>query len=374
MEFKKLIIDLGIVFDDILSGISAVSLVESPAIELDFRYFNKETFDIDVTALEPYADSGVHKRRIEDVYSSDMIETILKLADVLGISDDAVELRTEKFATTDIVKRIYKYTSSNVASDSRDFCRGMSKRYFSREDIDAMDGMNSEFGAGIGGGTYSIFKFKGGVSCQHYWQAYDSIKVGNKTQIFQVAPESRDEIIAATAPRATQGRGYVKRPQRNLPPLSGHRAFSKMYFSNDEQRICVGPVLIPDMEIIRKDEKTGKEYYVKFSAESIAEIAQKFMKKRLTDQTNVDHNENKPADSYIYEVWITENMEDKANSVYNYNVPIGTMMVKMKIDDKETWAKVKSGELRGFSCEGNFADMDEIESRRQYERIVNILK
>jgi hypothetical protein len=49
-------------------------------------------------------------------------------------------------------------------------------------------------------------------------------------------------------------------------------------------------------------------------------------------------------------------------------------MVKMKVDDKETWRRIKNGELKGFSVEGSFSDMEEIEDRRRYEKILNILK
>ena len=78
---------------------------------------------------------------------------------------------------------------------------------------------------------------------------------------------------------------------------------------------------------------------------------------------------------YVFESWIVEDPKtDKANTVYGYDVPKGTWMVKMKVEDKETWKRIKNGELKGFSVEGSFSDMEEIEYRRKYEKIRNILK
>jgi hypothetical protein len=38
------------------------------------------------------------------------------------------------------------------------------------------------------------------------------------------------------------------------------------------------------------------------------------------------------------------------------NLPKGTWMVKMKIENNELWDKVKAGELKGLSIEGYFTD------------------
>jgi hypothetical protein len=46
----------------------------------------------------------------------------------------------------------------------------------------------------------------------------------------------------------------------------------------------------------------------------------------------------------------------------------------MKVDDKETWKRVKNGELRGFSVEGFFSDLDEIQGLKKYLKIMKILK
>ena len=135
--------------------------------------------------------------------------------------------------------------------------------------------------------------------------------------------------------------------------------------------------MIPDMEIYRKDLDTGEEYYVKFSAATIAKIQEKFMKELRNKDTNIEHNENVDAGSYVFESWIVEDENDKANSVYNLDVPIGTWMIKMKVTDSDVWKGIKEGKYNGFSIEGNFIDKEELEdiekTKEMVESIMSIL-
>ena len=39
-----------------------------------------------------------------------------------------------------------------------------------------------------------------------------------------------------------------------------------------------------------------------------------------------------------------------------FNVPKDTWMVSYKINDEETWRKIKEGELSGFSITGQFIE------------------
>ena len=250
---------------------------------------NVMDFDIDTSGLTPYVDPGVPKKKIEDLLSAEQLETILEMASVLGVHESEVDyVSAFQFALNpkdaeytpartitkaDGEEVVYKYMSSRVAGNSRQFCSRMMglSRFYTREEIDALDTFNQEFGPGVGGGQYSIFKYKGGVNCQHYWQKFIAQRVGRRLQVTEATPTDNIQQVAETAPRTTQGRGYVKRPERNLPPLSGHSAFSKLEFNfaDEEQKIVVGPAMLPDISIPRKDEETGDIYYVKFSAETI---------------------------------------------------------------------------------------------------------
>jgi hypothetical protein len=156
-------------------------------------------------------------------------------------------------------------------------------------------------------------------------------------------------------------------------------AMSKLAFAVEkEQQILVGPAMVPDMEILRRDEETGETYYVKFSKETIAKIQQKFMRETRLGATNLDHNDDVHGGSFVFESWLTEDDSDKANSVYKLGVPVGTWMVKMKVTDPKVWAMVKEGKYQGFSIEGNFidkVDYEQIKSEKDLvESIMSILQ
>lgn len=150
----------------------------------------------------------------------------------------------------------------------------------------------------------------------------------------------------------------------------------KQFFMNEDEQILVGPVMIPNIEIARKDPKTKELYYVKFSEQVIRKTAEKFMRELRNRETNIQHEENE-AGSYVFESWIIDNLEDKANTHYQFNLPVGTWMVSMRVEDDTTWKKVKEGKLTGYSLEGNFLEKDEYErfkrDRETYEKIMKIL-
>jgi hypothetical protein len=66
----------------------------------------------------------------------------------------------------------YKYAPERVRSTSRLFCQKMvaAKKVYRKEDIKAMDkvAVNAGFGKG-GSNFYSIWLYKGGARCNHYW-------------------------------------------------------------------------------------------------------------------------------------------------------------------------------------------------------------
>jgi hypothetical protein len=168
----------------------------------------------------------------------------------------------------------------------------------------------------------------------------------------------------------------------NCVPVKSKKQFeiykSQFALEKDKQ-VLVGPAMVPDMEIYRKDDENPEGYFVKFSKETIAKIQEKFMREMRIAATNLNHDEKTDAKAFVFESWIVESpaAKDKANSVYNLEVPEGTWMVKMKVQDPKIWEEIKQGKYRGFSIEGNFIDkkeMDEIERQKEaIESIMSIL-
>lgn len=118
--------------------------------------------------------------------------------------------------------------------------------------------------------------------------------------------------------------------------------------STDERHICYGPALIPNKDIYRNNGE--QEFYINFSEESISKMSQEFMKNYKQHEVNLQH-EDDVDEVFVCESWVVEDpYKDKANAL-GFNVPSGTWMVGMKVNNVDVWEKVKEGELKGFSVE-----------------------
>jgi hypothetical protein len=125
---------------------------------------------------------------------------------------------------------------------------------------------------------------------------------------------------------------------------------------NNEQRLVVGPAMIPDKMIIRRNEITGEIYYVYFTAETIKKLQQKFMQEKLLDKTNIEHGRKFLTGVDVVESWIVDDQKLDKQQVFGMDYPKGTWMVSMKVNNDDTWNKVKDGKLKGFSVQGYFME------------------
>lgn len=146
---------------------------------------------------------------------------------------------------------------------------------------------------------------------------------------------------------------------------------------NTEKRILMGPALIPNKMIFRKDEDL--KYQIFFSEATVEQASQMYLKSGNQSNSTL-HHKTKLADMSLVESWIITNPEMDKSKAYGFDLPKGTWMVSMKADNDEVWNKAKSGEIKGFSIEGYFADklslqlLPEINDDDLVEHILNILK
>ena len=118
-----------------------------------------------------------------------------------------------------------------------------------------------------------------------------------------------------------------------------------------DKQIIIGPAMIPNMKILRKTPDNQK-YYTVFRPETIEKMVQKFNSFGSNRRINVDHS-NQMVDGYILENWIVEDMFYDKSKKYGFDVPVGTWMVTIKIEDQEFWnTQVKDLGKFGFSVEG----------------------
>ena len=147
-----------------------------------------------------------------------------------------------------------------------------------------------------------------------------------------------------------------------------------------EKRILMGPVLIPDKPIYRKQVMNGEmqEFYVYFSKDTVRKASQMFLLKGNQGNATIEH-ELAVQGVCMVETWIKEDMEKDKSAIYGMNDPIGTWMGCLKVTNDEVWADAKNGKFKGFSIEGYFADksmpLSKVETDdEKLNKILNILK
>ena len=155
----------------------------------------------------------------------------------------------------------------------------------------------------------------------------------------------------------------------------------QVFLESNEKHLVVGPALIPDMDIYRNDGE--HEYYISFSKESIEKMSQDFMKEYRQYEVKTDH-EDVANEVCVVESWlVADSYKDKSNAL-GINVPEGTWMVGMKVNNIETWDRIKAGELKGFSVESlvsleefskqNDNNMIDTNEEMFWTKLVNVLK
>lgn len=123
---------------------------------------------------------------------------------------------------------------------------------------------------------------------------------------------------------------------------------------NPDKQILMGAALIPDKPIYRNMD--GEEFYIYFSEDTVAKAAEMFFKKHNQNNATLEHDV-KLEGMTIFESWLVADPNHDKSKMYGLDVPKGTWMVSMKVDNKEIWdGFVKNNKVFGFSIEGKFAN------------------
>jgi hypothetical protein len=170
------------------------------------------------------------------------------------------------------------------------------------------------------------------------------------------------------------GTAGIEWASNKLEEINKTNMSKQQFQADDEKRIVIGPAMIPDLKIFRKD-VDGNPYYVFFSADTIKLIAEKYMRNKYLDNNDEMHNGKAIQDVYVYESWIKEYDEDKSNKYGYADLPIGTWFVAMKVRNDNVWNKIKAGELKGFSVSGYFEEIAKFAKEEMFlQRLAQLLK
>ena len=143
---------------------------------------------------------------------------------------------------------------------------------------------------------------------------------------------------------------------------------------DEEKRILMGAALVPDKNIYRRDGE--EEYYIYFSKDTVRQASQLFLMRGNQNKSTLEHQAELHGLSVV-ESWIIEDEVHDKSRKYDMDLPVGTWMVSMKVNNDEVWNDyVKTGLVKGFSIEGYFKDklemsaIDDVENEEEAREIL----
>lgn len=133
-----------------------------------------------------------------------------------------------------------------------------------------------------------------------------------------------------------------------------------IWMSSHDKREVVSPILIPNQLIYRVTKK-GEPYYIRWTPEAIQMAAAKYLANGFWNNFTVMHplfydaslnySDVLEKDVYLLRMWIVKDKNDDAITKYGFSVPEGTLMVHLKVHNRQIWSRIKNGELKGLSIE-----------------------
>jgi len=145
-----------------------------------------------------------------------------------------------------------------------------------------------------------------------------------------------------------------------------------------EKKILMGALLVPNKPIYR----TGAEgeYYIYFSKDTVEKASQLYLKNGNQNNSTLEHQHELNGLTLV-ESWIVEDAKYDKSRKYGLNVPVGTWMGSVKVNNDEVWNEyVKNGKVKGFSIEGYFVDKMQNKNKEEQKaqsllaKIKNILE
>ena len=246
--FQELLIDS---FDNILAyneislNLYFTTLQPLEFTEVDQTLQDKETIE-EETGVEMSSDKNELTDEMADAILENLkYETIgddYELVDVREVSDKNSDV--EEWANSKIKKKLsriqkfadfikskpneeskldksyykirYTYQERVSSANSRDFCKTMMGRtskgvVYRKEDIDnaSFQGVNNNFGHK--GQNYSLFKFKGGIYCGHFWQE-ELYRMKSETEKYISKGKEVDTIPNSYQPKGSEYKDAAEAP------------------------------------------------------------------------------------------------------------------------------------------------------------------
>lgn len=160
--------------------------------------------------------------------------------------------------------------------------------------------------------------------------------------------------------------------------MSNFQAFDKekkmmMYaITDEEKRLVHGVVMRADFPIYRYDKKLG-EYYIIYKADTIRQMAEKYLVENRQNNVNLMHEENSDVTGVDMVQYYIKDSAKGINPEGFDEIADGSLFAEFHVTNDDVWNAIKDGTYKGFSLEGVFG-MEAEQDKESVEQIVDSLE
>ena len=164
-----------------------------------------------------------------------------------------------------------------------------------------------------------------------------------------------------------EGCGMLRISLVDLPAVeSDFQKFGKrvrVIMESEEKRLILGVVMRANFPIYRVDARG--EYYTRFSAETIRQMAEKYLEENRQNRVNLMHCGEEVRGVNMVQLFIKDSSKGIAPEGFE-DIEDGSLFAEFHIADDDIWSWIKEGILKGFSLEGIF-NMEETNHEEDME-------
>lgn len=141
--------------------------------------------------------------------------------------------------------------------------------------------------------------------------------------------------------------------------------------TDEEKRLVRGVIMRADFPIYRRDDSFG-EYYIIYKADTIRQMAEKYLVENRQNDVNLMHEDGSDVDGVqMVQFFIKDSSAGVAPSCFD-DIADGSLFGEFHVVNDDVWEQIKDGTYKGFSLEGVF-DLVPEENKEEVQQIVDTL-
>ena len=129
----------------------------------------------------------------------------------------------------------------------------------------------------------------------------------------------------------------------------GRQEPQRFAVENEDKRLAFGVVARADFPVFRTDPVLG-DHYVIFPADTIREMAQKYLTEGRADRVDLMHDGDDVGGVHLVQWFLKDSAKGVAPAGFD-DIADGSLFAEYHVEDDAIWQQIKDGTFKGFSME-----------------------